>query len=200
MLQTAYEGYEPGFARSRAGTPYRLQYLGKVTWRLDVQEMDGTWLVVEDEMTLRRLTAWGREQRAAGEQKLVRELGIRVSGSKAYRVKALRSEAREIAWGTYYTEEGGIGTSFVDRVTYSVWADLDEEGLIEVWGDRWSFGLGGSESFIGGDGMETAEDVRKYVEGHFYDDPASVDMGVVEHLVELSQQARSVVTGLDGTG
>ena len=199
MLQTAYEGYEPGFARSRAGTPHRLQYLGQATWRLDVQEMDGTWRVVEDEMSLRRLTAWGREQRAAGEQKLVRALGIRVSGSKAYRIKALRSEAREIAWGTYDIEEGGIGTSFIDRVTYSVWADLDQDGLIEIWGDRWSFGIGGTERFIGGGGMETVESVRDFVEQELCASNCVYEASV-EHLVELSQQARGLVAEIDNNG
>jgi hypothetical protein len=83
------------------------------------------------------LSAWAKsfptEQCNKSDRSFFRRLGIRLSGSYESRLQSLRASLINIGCGQQSTTEGGIGTSFVCTTDVTAYAELGNNGGIDVW-------------------------------------------------------------------
>ena len=129
-----HNAWEPVFAKSSSGL-WRLEYCGSGSWeihqRRHLMRLISWFKVVEGDVN--SLSTWARKRKLLNEPKLPRMLGIRMSGSYETRLHHLRESLICIGWMESYNTEGGVGTSFVERVEYTAFAELGDSKGIDVW-------------------------------------------------------------------
>lgn len=131
--------YEPTFAKGNDGRLYRLQYRGFRSWTIDVQSVDRTWRAGEP-MTFDELTAWGAERRGVGEDGLVRDLGIRMSGELRRRHRLLGCHARVLGSGVTNEELVIWGRRRRTDVRRVISGELGPRGGATIWVDKSNHG------------------------------------------------------------
>lgn len=199
--------FEPTFAKQGytfgAREKFRLDYLGQMRWRLSSRR----WNVLQRTPTLRwekileggvhDLSSWGRKMRSKGYSRLVRALGIRVSGSLFQRAKSLRPELRLICEGSGYDTYGGMGTSFVAGHDVRVFAEPEESGLVTAWSCR-------KRHFCQYEngacicGLSTTEEIFEAVEAvrEFGDDEWSPFPTEIRRMFEVAEEAKKAVRAI----
>ena len=150
--------FEPTFGRSEDGVPYRLDYISACAWRVSRQVEDGSWIEVFDG-TLRDLQSWARDRRRSGDVRLVRELGIRVSGNFRTRLFALRPDAKLVGWGCDHVEIGGPGCSYSPLCSFGVFAEPDGLGGVMAWSVCHPRFQPMEEVQLEGAGLQTVEEI-----------------------------------------
>ncbi|MBT4529631.1 MAG: hypothetical protein HOC27_00360 [Phycisphaerae bacterium] len=134
-----YEAWEPMFAKEKlTKNPWRLDYCGAGEWKLYVRT--GVWYhtlgwVLKASGDIDSLSEWAREHQLTRkhDRSLYKRLGIRLSGSYETRLRNLRGSLIYIGCGQQSTTEGGIGTSFVCTTDVTAYAELGNNGGIDVW-------------------------------------------------------------------
>ena len=201
--------FEPTFAKQGytfgAREKFRLDYLGQMRWRLSSRR----WNVLQRTPTLRwekileggvdDLSSWGRKMRSKGYKRLVRALGIRVSGSLFQRAKSLRPELRLICEGSGYDTYGGMGTSFVARHDVRVFAEPEGEGLVSVWScRRMHFCQYEPDDVVSMHGLSTTEEIFEAVENleEFGNDWWSPFPEEICRMFEVAEQAEKAVRAI----
>ena len=134
-----YEAWEPTFVKERLREqPWRLDYCGAGEWKLYnrttafYRRLD--W-VLKASGDINSLSKWAREHQRTNNnnRSLYKRLGIRLSGSYETRLRNLRSSLIYLGSGQQSTTEGGIGTSFVCTTDVTAYAELGNNGGIDVW-------------------------------------------------------------------
>jgi hypothetical protein len=138
-----YEAWEPVFAKDKNRALWRLDYCGAGHWELYLRK--GVWhgikaWFLKASGDVNSLSRWARKKRdhdirtcSPSDLSLFRQLGIRLSGSYETRVQNLRDSLIYIGCGQQSTTEGGIGTSFVCTTDVTAYAELGNNGGIDVW-------------------------------------------------------------------
>jgi len=134
-----YEAWEPMFAKEKlTKNPWRLDYCGAGEWKLYIRT--GVWYrrldwVLKASGDIDSLSEWAREHQTTNmyDRFLYKRLGIRLSGSYETRLRNLRGSLIYIGCGQQSTTEGGIGTSFVCTTDVTAYAELGNNGGIDVW-------------------------------------------------------------------
>lgn len=138
-----YEAWEPVFARDKNRALWRLDYCGAGQWELYLRK--GVWhgikaWFLKASGDVNSLSRWARKKRdhdirtySPSDLSLFRQLGIRLSGSYETRLRNLRGSLIYIGCGQQSTTEGGIGTSFVCTTDVEAYAELGNNGGIDVW-------------------------------------------------------------------
>ena len=158
--------FEPTFAKSADGRSFRLDYISPNVWRLALRVQDGCWTTVFED-GLQTLQSWGRDRRAAGDKRLVRELGIRVSGNFIKRLTALRPDTKLVGWGCDYVDLGGVGTAFTDLCSLGVFAEPDGLGGVMVWGACRQRFHAGESAWLVETSLQTVQDILHAVANTF---------------------------------
>ena len=179
--------YEPTFARARGGVRYRLEYLGERRWRISNRSATASRWTTVGEHTLWSLRSWGDEMRTRGETKMVRALGILMTGSEEKRLRAVGCETRQIASGDFHEEVGGPGHSSVVRISSVAWAELALDGSFKISVSMNHPGWSRQDEDVES-GIWTVDDVVACLEGSgmgFY----CIDTQALEELVAIREQA-----------
>ena len=124
--------YEPAIARGTDGTWYRITYQGDRSWVIERKDVTSSDWRVESRCDLEDVRQWGAKKRGLGESRMVRRLGILMTGSEEKRLRRLGVEVRCIAEGSFHEAVGGMGCASVVCLRTSAWAELTPEGTIDI--------------------------------------------------------------------
>jgi hypothetical protein len=147
-----YEVWEPNYAwcTSRGWAPWCLQYKGQGLW--DVKYRKNVWRGVAKWFTkvsgnVDALSTWARESRETDDNEIRKQFKILLSGSFEKRLMCLRSSLIRLLTSEHYSTAGGVGTSFVVKHEMTIYAELGNNGGIDIWG-RSCQSFGGESSIV----------------------------------------------------
>ena len=170
-----YDVWEPSCAwgTSMDRTPWCLQYTGEGNWdvkrRIHRARGVAHW-VRQVSGDVDTLSNWGRQLRDKDGDEIRKQFKILLSGSYEKRLKQLRTSLIVLCTREHYETAGGIGTCFVVKHEIKIYAELGNNGGIDVWGmTRQKFGGEYSVVHFASDCVSIAQvEEALYCKGFFY--------------------------------
>jgi hypothetical protein len=139
-----YEVWEPVYGYAKYSSPWCLQYKGEGNW--EVKYRKNVWRGVakwfnQASGDVDALATWARKIQTTDSARLGKQFRILLSGSYEKRLQHLRQSLIVLGTFEHYETSGGVGTSFVVKCELRLYAELGNNGGIDVWGrSRQKFG------------------------------------------------------------